>query len=162
MEVREAELPGVGRKFAIRTAEGDRLTIIIHNTGYREIYSFRGGEDFPFYAIRLQDAEARKLAAILGGAYFQPAAAASMDLLLEQLAIEWLKVTPGTPFAGRTIGELEIRKRTGASVIAVLREGRIIPNPQPEERMLAGDTLVVAGSREQVERLLAFARGERQ
>ncbi|HEX7049801.1 MAG TPA: cation:proton antiporter regulatory subunit [Longimicrobiales bacterium] len=159
MEVREVDLPGVGKKFAVRTAEGDRLTIIIHNTGHREIYSFREGEDFPFHAIRLEDEEARKLSAILGGAYFQPAVAGSVELLLEQLSIEWLRVAPDSRLAGATIGALEIRKRTGVSVIAVLREGRMVPSPQPDEEIRAGDTLVVAGSREQVDRFLAFARG---
>ncbi|MBI4545468.1 MAG: cation:proton antiporter regulatory subunit [Gemmatimonadetes bacterium] len=160
MEVREVDLPGVGKKFAVQTREGERLTVIIHNTGHREIYNFRRGEDFPFHALRLEDEEARKLAAILGGAYFQPALAGSVDLILEQLSIEWVKVGAGSPFADRTIAELELRRRTGASVIAVLREGKAVPNPQPEERVVAGDTLVVVGSREQVDQVLATARGE--
>lgn len=161
MDVREADLPGVGKKFSIRTAEGERLTIIIHNTGAREIYTFRPGEDFPFHAVRLQDDEARKISAILGGAYFQPAVAESVEMLFEQLAIEWVKLSPTSRLAGHTIRELEIRKRTGASVIAILRVGRMLPNPHPEEALEAGDTLVVAGSREQVDRLLAMERGER-
>ncbi len=41
MEVREVDLPGVGKKFAVRTNDQERLTIIIHNTGHREIYSFK-------------------------------------------------------------------------------------------------------------------------
>ena len=158
MEVREIDLPGVGKKFAVRTDEQARVTIIIHNTGDREIYSFREGEEFPFHAVRLHDEEARKLAAILGGAFFQPAVGGAMDMLLEQLSIEWFKIGDDTPLTGRTIRELEIRKRTGANVIAVLRDGRVIPNPTPDERVLGDDTLVVAGTREQVVAFGAFTR----
>ncbi len=156
MEVREHDLPGVGKKFAIVTDEGDRMTVIIHNTGSREIYHFREGEEYPFFAVRLTDAEARKMGAVLGGAYFQPPAAERMDLILEHLSIEWLKVEAGAPIAGHTIGEAAIRKRTGASVIAILRDGEARPNPGPDERLEVDDTLVVIGDRDQVARF----RGE--
>lgn len=161
MEVREVDLPGVGKKFALTTGEGEKLTIIIHNTGDRELYNFRPGEDFPFHALRLEDSEARKISAILGGAYFQPTSAASMDMVLEQLAIEWMKIGKDSKLAGKSIAELDIRKLTGAHVLALLRGKQVIANPQPDERFQPGDTAVIAGTREQVDRFLAFARGER-
>jgi TrkA domain protein len=159
MDVREHDLPGVGKKFAINTTGGDRLTIVIHNTGPREIYFFEQGEDFPAYAVRLEDSEARKLGAILGGAYFQPALAESMDMVLDQLSVEWLKVRAGSPLEGKSIAEASVRERTGASIIAILRGGRAHPNPQPADRMGAGDTLVVVGDREQVGRFRALLEG---
>ena len=161
MDVREVDLPGVGKKFALTTGEGEKLTVIIHNTGDRELYNFRPGEDFPFHAIRLEDAEARKLSAILGGAYFQPTAVASMDMVLEQLAIEWVKIGKDSRLATKTIAELDIRKHTGAHVLALLRGKEVLANPQPDERFHVGDTAVIAGAREQVDQFLAFARGER-
>jgi K+:H+ antiporter subunit KhtT len=160
MEVREVDLPGVGRKFALVTNQGERLTVIIHNTGDRELYNFREDEDFPFHALRLEDDEARKLSAILGGAYFQPTSGASVDLVFEQLSIEWLKVGSESRLAQRTIGELDIRKNTGASVLALLRGKQVIANPQPDERIEVGDTVMVAGAHDQVNRFLAFSRGE--
>lgn len=159
MDVREHDLPGVGKKFAIATNDGDRLTIIIHNTGHREIYHFKKGEDYPFHAVRLEDAEARKLGAILGGAYFQPPLAESMDMVLEQLSIEWLRVEPGSPLAGRTLEESAIRQLTGASVIAIIRSGKPHPNPQPGDRIEAADTLMVIGNREQVSRFKTECAG---
>jgi TrkA domain protein len=151
MDIREHDLPGVGKKFAIVTGEGDRMTVIIHNTGAREIYHFKKGEDYPFHAIRLTDAEARKMGAVLGGAYFQPPLAATMDMVMEQLSIEWLKVEAGSPLEGKTIQESAIRQQTGASVIAILRGGSAHPNPQPADLIFAGDTLMVIGDRQQVE-----------
>lgn len=159
MDVREHDLPGVGKKFACKLDAGDRLTVIIHNTGARELYFFQPGEDFPHAAVRLEDSEARKLGAILGGAYFQPTVADSMEMVLGQLSVEWMKVEPGSPLAGKTILESAIRERTGASVIAILRDGNAVPNPQPEQRIAPGDTLMVIGDREQVGRFGELLRG---
>jgi TrkA domain protein len=158
MDIREHDLPGVGKKFAIQTSEGDRMTVIIHNSGVREIYHFKKGEDYPFHAIRLSDSEARKMGAVLGGAYFQPPVAESMDMVMEQLSIEWLKVEEGSPLAGKTIQESAIRRDTGASVIAILRDGKAYPNPQPGDRIEQGDTLMAIGDRQQVERFSAQCR----
>jgi TrkA domain protein len=107
----------------------------------------------------MEDAEARKLGAILGGAYFQPTPVESMDLILDQLAVEWLKVRADSPLTDQTIGDAAIRERTGASIIAILRGGAALPNPQPGEAIRAGDTLVVVGDREQVGRFSALLRG---
>ena len=159
MQVREHDLPGVGKKFALATAEGDRMTVIIHNSGDREIYHFRGGEDFPFHSVRLDDAEARKLGAILGGAYFQPPVAESMEMVLGQLSVEWFRVEADSPLAGRSIRESEVRGRTGASIIAILRGGDARPNPDPSAVVTAGDTLMVVGDREQVGRFRSMAKG---
>lgn len=159
MQVNEHDLPGVGKKFALTTNEGERMTVIIHNTGHREIYTFRGKEEFPSIAVRMEDAEARMLGAILGGAYFQPAVAESMDMVLGQLSVEWFKVSAGSPLAGRTIQDSAIRERTGASVIAILRDGRPFPNPRPNDGINAGDTLLVVGDRGQVQKFRAEIGG---
>jgi TrkA domain protein len=159
MDVREHDLPGVGKKFAVTTNDGDRLTIIIHNSGHREIYFFERGEDYPAYAVRMEDAEARKLGAILGGAFFQPVVAESMDVVFSQLSVEWMKTGNTSPLIGQSLMEARIRERTGASVIAILRSGQAIPNPHPEERIAAGDTLMVVGDREQVGRFGDLLRG---
>jgi TrkA domain protein len=159
MDVREHDLPGVGKKFACTTNGGDRMTVIIHNTGHREIYHFDPGEEYPSHAVRLEDQEARKLGAILGGAYFQPAVADTMDMVFEQLTVEWSRVGPGSPLSSHTLAELDIRRRSGASVIAILREGKAHPNPQPDDRVEGGDTLLVVGDRDQVARFRELARG---
>lgn len=159
MNVQEHDLPGVGKKFAITTNEGDRLTLIIHNSGHRELYFFDRGEDFPAHALRVEDAEARKLGALLGGAYFQPAVAESMEMVLGQLSVDWLALPPGSPLAGTTLADTRMRERTGASIIAVIRGGEARPNPQPDERLEPGDTLMVIGSREQVRGAAEMVRG---
>lgn len=159
MNVQEHDLPGVGKKFACTTNEGDRLTLIIHNTGHRELYFFERGEDFPTQALRLEDAEARKLGALMGGAYFQPAVAESMEMVLGQLSVDWLPLQAGSPLADKTLADTRMREQTGASIIAIIRGGEAQPNPQPHETLRAGDTLMVIGSRDQVRRASEAVRG---
>jgi TrkA domain protein len=155
MEIREIELPGIGRKYALRTEDGARLTVILHHSGHREIYLFEQEADFPTAAVRLNDHDGRELGAILAGAYYQPVGQADLTTVLGQMAIDWYEVGPG--MAGKTSGELRIRSETGASVIAVLREGSALPNPGPETTLRQGDTLVLIGTREQVAAFRRFA-----
>jgi CPA2 family monovalent cation:H+ antiporter-2 len=78
--------------------------------------------------------------------------------LLEQVSSEWLEVPPG--FAPeRSIGSLRLRTLTGASVLAVERDGVHVPNPGPETLLAPGDRLLVFGGSEAIERLRALLAG---
>jgi TrkA domain protein len=70
-----------------------------------------------------------------------------------------MKTGYASPLIGKSLLEARVRERTGASVIAILRGGKAIPNPQPEERIAADDTLMVVGDREQVGRFGDLLRG---
>jgi K+:H+ antiporter len=61
------------------------------------------------------------------------------------------RLEAGSPAVGRSLHELELRKRTGATVIAVVRDGQPLPNPDAELRLEAGDTLVLVGSHREIE-----------
>ena len=61
--------------------------------------------------------------------------------------------TENFPAIHKTIGELEVRRRTGASIIAAIREGDTVINPGPEYALSAGATLVVAGKRNHIKLL---------
>lgn len=63
------------------------------------------------------------------------------------VAIRWVRVPGGAP--ERTIGELEIRARTGASVVAVARGRRVDANPGPDTRLHPGNRVAVLGTPEQ-------------
>ena len=59
-----------------------------------------------------------------------------------------------SPVVGETLLGSAIRARTGVSVIALLRAEESVPSPPPEIQFGAGDTLVVIGLRDQVDRFL--------
>ena len=160
MEIREAELPGVGRKFALATESGLELVIVIHTTGQRELFRFRPMRDEPEAILELTDEEAHKVGTILAGSYFQPVRTESMLQIMQGLHLRWVRIEPGSGAVGRSIRDLEVRGRTGASVIAIARESSHIPNPAPDEPFAAGDTVIAICRLEQLrafERLMATA-----
>ena len=72
--------------------------------------------------MELTDQPARKLGAILGGAFFKPAVVEELEAVFGNLLIDWVTLGPASPGAGKTIGELQIRRRTGVTVVAIVRE----------------------------------------
>jgi voltage-gated potassium channel len=71
----------------------------------------------------------------------------------ESLAIEDVALPPTSPVVGRTLEALALRQATGASVLAVLRDGSPLANPPPDLTLQAGDRLLALGTREQLVRL---------
>lgn len=157
MRVEEAVLPGVGRKYTITARSGDRIVVVVHHSGGRELQYFEKGElEEPAATLDLTDEEARELGAILAGVLFAPEAVGDTRAKLAAESLEWVRIEPGSPGVGQRIDNFAT---PGAHTLAVLREGEsLLPNPPPETILHAGDTLVVAGSREAVERFVQKVR----
>ncbi len=66
------------------------------------------------------------------------------------LEIEQVRLAERNPLAGRTLAEVDLRRRCGVGVVAVWRAGTLHPNPEASFRLAAGDTLVVLGTRAQL------------
>lgn len=147
--ISEAFLPGVGRKFQVETLSGDRLTIVIHDDGTRELYHFsRKNFDRPASVLRLTDGEARQIAGIVGGLTYVPKSLPSTEVVLEDLVLEWFTLPQGADAAGRTISELRIRTRTGASIVSIIEPNRATrTNPEAATLLNEGATLILAGDR---------------
>lgn len=71
---------------------------------------------------------------------------------LEAGTTDVFRIAPGGPAAGRTLRELDLRNRTGATVLAVVRGEAPQPNPAPETVLAEGDDLVLVGSHEDIDR----------
>ena len=70
------------------------------------------------------------------------------------LRFEELEIPPGFAQAGHTIGELRIRGRTGAVVIAVRkRDGHFETTPNPDMALEPGDVMIAAGTDEELQAL---------
>ena len=146
VDLRETRLPGVGVKYAFRTAQGGRLSVILHNDGQREIYYYRRvNDDEPTAVIELHDDEARQLGAVIGGAYERPRIVEELEMALGELQIEWIDVPDSSPAIGKTLAECGLRAKTGVTVIAILREPEPVSGAQPEDIIQKGDTLVAVG-----------------
>lgn len=67
------------------------------------------------------------------------------DLQIDEVTLPFL-----TDHAGRCLAELNIRKNLGCSVLAIDRQGFLIANPAGNERLFAGDKLLVLGTGDQL------------
>jgi TrkA domain protein len=145
------ELPGIGRRYEVLGERGGRVAVVLHHTGRRDVYAFerpRGDDDEdgdPDAVIELSDPQARKLGAILGGAYFKPAAVQELEAVIGDLLIEWVTLEELSPVVGISIEGLQVRQRTGMTIVAIIRDRTAIPMPEPSTVLEGGDRLVVVG-----------------
>ncbi|WP_049901547.1 TrkA family potassium uptake protein [Natrinema sp. J7-1] len=78
------------------------------------------------------------------------------EILTPETQFELVRTTaPG--IAGRSLGDVDLRARTGCTVVAVERNGDLLTDLGPEFVVREDDMLIVAGSDEAVNRFVAFA-----
>jgi TrkA domain protein len=144
--VEETDLPGVGTRFAFRTDARRVLGVIRHHDGRREVFVADDEDpDCVAVAVSLQEGEAYLLADLLGGTEISREVAA-LAQGVAGLAVDWVEVPEGPPAAGKTIGDLQVRALTGASIVAVLRGDDPHPAPGPGFRLAGGDVALVVGT----------------
>jgi CPA2 family monovalent cation:H+ antiporter-2 len=76
------------------------------------------------------------------------------------LELTWVALPANSPLIGQTIQDLAIRSRTGASVLGVMRDGNLHPNPNATCRFVVGDLLAVMGNAQQLAAFQTMAQQE--
>lgn len=71
-----------------------------------------------------------------------------------------VRLSAASPAAGKSLSELAVRGRSGASVIAISRGGASVMVPTASERLRAGDLLALAGTHEAIEAARALLGAE--
>jgi CPA2 family monovalent cation:H+ antiporter-2 len=87
--------------------------------------------------------------------------------ILEKMEIQPCWIRDGSPARDKTVGEVNLRAETGATLVAVRRAGKVLLNPGPELRLEANDVAILMGDRSQVHRAVCLldptlARGAQQ
>lgn len=155
-EVQETKLPGVGVRHEFDTDTGERVGVIVHRDGRREMVVYdRNDRDACSTVVVLSASDTRTMAELLGASQVTEAVAA-VQQNIDGLAIEWIALTDSSPAISTTIREGEYRTRTGASIVAVIRGDQSVPAPDPEFDFRIGDTAVAVGTTEG----LALLRGQ--
>jgi len=147
-DVSETLLPGVGVRHEFVTAGGERVAVLTHRTGRRELAIYdRADPDRCTAVLHLSHDDTRTLAELLGASPVSEAVSA-VQQRLEGLAIDWVTIPAGSAMVGATIAEGEFRTRTGASIVAVVRGTATLPAPGPDHRFETGDVVVAVGTTE--------------
>lgn len=146
MVIYEADVPGVGKRFEVETGGGERVVVVVHHDGKRELFRRESEDADAEKLFDLTSSQAREVATVLEGAEFQPLDLDDANLPLGEAMIEWAELPEGSPVAGQTLAEAEIGERTGVTVAAIQRDGETIGSPDATERLAVGDILVVIGS----------------
>jgi voltage-gated potassium channel len=102
---------------------------------------------------------------VMAGLMLRPQVSAFVDVVTSaagtDLRFEEIEVTAACGQGGKSIRELDVRKQTGALIVALRkRDGSFDTTPTPEARLEVGDVLIAAGTEEELrglEALFAFA-----
>ena len=104
----------------------------------QEIYRYTDAVRRDHYDMRLNTEEEHRL----------------LHELLEatnSLEVNWFRLTEGNLLVGQTLAQANVRAKTGASVIAILREGHLIANPKSMTVFQVGDRVGLIGEAEEIE-----------
>lgn len=65
--------------------------------------------------------------------------------------LSWISIDEGSSAVNRSIAELDIRQKTGVTILAVVRNSKMQHNPPPDFSFKAGDLLGVVGLSDQID-----------
>jgi TrkA domain protein len=147
VRIEKTDLPGIGVRHDLVTARGRRIGVVTYRDGTRELSIFDLEDpDACAFSIPMTDAEAATLSDILGASFML----SKLTELTDEAAglfTEHLLVPTDSNYAGRPLGASKARSRTGASIVAIVRDKQVIASPTPHDLLEAGDSLVAVGTR---------------
>jgi TrkA domain protein len=153
MALRSINLPGIGTKYELETEKNDIIAVFFLKNGNIQMYTLQHGSTTPSVA-ELAPPEARRLGSILTGAIME-ADRESVEFAfsaLSDLRISVHTYVIGKTITGKSIEDLQIRAKTGVTIIAVSRRENNIVNPPASFVFQEGDTLVAIGESDQLKR----------
>lgn len=138
--VQVTQLPGVGVMRTFLTVDEDWIGVLELWSGRRQLFVDDPAEpDTRRLAAELQPEDCETLMELLGARHEDAPAVDEASAL-----VDWVLVHPDSPAAGQTIADLQLRTKTGASIVAVLRD-RTYTNIELSFRLQAKDIVVLTG-----------------
>lgn len=140
------------------TASGRRIGVVELREGQTElIVSAWDDPDTCQASIPLTGDEAATLGNLLGGRHL------AMKLTEEHkdvpgIVTRQFSIAPDSPFHDQPMGNAAIRTRCGVSIVAIMREGEVLPSPGPDVVLRSGDLLVAVGTQEGLDEAATILR----
>lgn len=158
LRVENRVLPGIGVCQELELHDGRRIGIVTRRDGYRDFVIYDDDGDGAVQTITLDEKEADVIAEILGAPQLVNRLA-DLQRSVSAVETEQLPIPATSPYAGRPLGDTQVRTRTGASIVAVLREGTTHASPGPDFRLEAGDLVVTVGTRDGLDQVARILEG---
>ena len=159
-KVSETQLPGVGVRHDFMTRDGDRIGVISHRTGRRDLLIYdKDDPDSCAVVMPLDDDDTHTLTEMLGGSHVSEALT-RLQQSVGGLTIDWVPVRESWACAGHTIKETDVRAKTGVSIVAIVRGEETIPSPGADFALQSGDVAVVVGTPDGIEKTFELMQGK--
>lgn len=160
LTVQAQRLPGIGWRYTVPAAQDRRLVVVVEDRGPRHLVIVDPAQDQPLTAVRLTDADATAVAALLTGARFR---FAPTDDVQEraggddgEVVVETLPIGSDSPLVGLRQADVAARLGERASLLAVLDDGTSqLVELDPGRGIQPGDKLVVAARRVRLQEIRA-------
>ena len=82
-----------------------------------------------------------------------------LSRFLTEVTLVVMRVEPGAPATGEPLSDVRFRERSGATVVAIQREGGgLVASPSGDEVLYPGDTILMMGRTDQLERAATLLR----
>ena len=157
--VRETKLPGVGVRHEFTSQDGTDVAVIVHHDGRRELVAYDAEDpDACRSLVSLSEPDTKTLGQILGVSAVTENVA-EVRQVIKGLAIDWDRVSADSTAAGKAIGDGAFRTRTGASIVAVIRDDVPVPAPGADFVLAAGDVVVAVGPQDGLTELRTVLEG---
>ena len=142
MTIERTALPGVGISHAMTTTSRQRLAVISHLAGRRDLVLYHPDDpEEAAHTVVLADHEAHQIADLLTTTVTVDHVTDLERRLIGVVAAR-IRIPVGSPYGGRPLGDTRARTRTGASIVAVIRGDDVTPAPGPDFRLQPGDQIV--------------------
>jgi CPA2 family monovalent cation:H+ antiporter-2 len=79
---------------------------------------------------------------------------------LPEIEIDGYRIPDGSHLSEKTIKDLQIRKKTGVTIIAVRRRKEVYTNPEPDFRFKTADFILFTGDRKSMHEALNYFKGK--
>lgn len=79
---------------------------------------------------------------------------------LPEIEIDGYRIPDGSHLSEKTIKDLQVRKKTGVTIIAVRRGKEVYANPEPDFRFKTADFILFTGDRKSMHEALIYFKGK--
>jgi TrkA domain protein len=158
LRIESRVLPGIGVCQELELHDGRRMGVVTRRNGHRDIVIYDDEGDGAAAAITLDDDEANVIAELLGAPQLVTRLT-DLQRSVDEIITEQLPIPRTSSYAGRPLGQTQVRTRTGASIVAVLRDGSTHASPGPDFVLQAGDLVVTVGTRDGLDQVARILEG---